>query len=270
MVLFLSVTLLLFVFGAVIGSFLNVVMYRSIVGESWVVGRSHCEHCQKKIAWYDNVPLLSYFLLRGQCRHCHTSISISHPVIEFLTATLFVWWYWGGSLFFHLTSNPFHYIQPIFWLLVGVILLIIFSADVLYMIIPDEAVIALTAMTLFYRIALTLTGVMQTGDFIRTLLGAVACSGFFFVLWWGTKGRGMGFGDVKFAFPFGLLLGWPNVLVGLFLSFIFGAIVSLVLVALQKKKIQQTVPFGPFLVAGTFVTLVWGNTLLHWYMGFLH
>ena len=263
---FIFIAIILFALGTALGSFLNVIIYRSITGESWVYGRSHCEHCKRKIYWFDNVPLLSYFFLRGKCRFCHKPISISHPVIEFLTGSLLVWWYVGGAFFFRLTSQPFHYVQPLFWLTVGVLLLIIFATDVLYMIIPDEPLVALTVLTLAYRISLMLSGVMQTPDFIRTVIAAVCCSAFFFLLWAVTKGKGMGLGDVKFAFPFGLLLGWPNVLVGLFVAFVSGAVVSLVLVFLKKKKMKQVVPFGPFLIFGTVVALVWGNMLVQWYV----
>lgn len=269
MLVFVLVTIFLFLLGTILGSFLNVIIYRSIVGESWVYGRSHCEHCKKKIRWYDNFPLLSYAVLRGKCRFCRTPISISHPVIEFLTGTLLVWWYWGGSLFFRLTSQPFHYVQPLFWLLVGIILLIIFFTDLLYMIIPDEAVVALTFLTLVYRISLTIFGLMQLSDFIRTLIAALLCGAGFLLLWIFTKGKGMGLGDAKLAVPFGLLLGWPSILVGIFISFVSGAVVSLALVMTRKKKMKQTVPFGPFMIFGTLIALLWGNTIFTWYMHFL-
>ncbi len=245
------------------------VIYRSVTGESWVYGRSKCENCAKTIAWYDNIPLLSYFLLGRKCRNCKTPIGISHPVIEFLTGSMVVWWYWGGSLFFRLTLEPFHYIQPLFWLIVGLLLLIIFFADLFYMIIPDEAVLVLTALTFFYRVTLTAFGVMQPIDFVRTLLVALGAATFFFSLWYFTKGKGMGFGDVKFSIPFALLLGWPNTIVGIMVAFIMGSVVAIGLLATRRKKLKQVIPFGPFLVASTIVTLVWGNALLNWYLSFL-
>jgi leader peptidase (prepilin peptidase)/N-methyltransferase len=266
---FLFSSVILFIFGTVIGSFLNVIIYRTIQGETWVKGRSKCESCHKQIKWYDNIPLLSYFLLKGQCRYCGNIISLSHPVIEFLTGVMFVWWYWGGSFFFRLTHQPFRYVQPIFWLMVGLLLLVIFFSDLIYYIIPDEAVIILTALTLFYRIWLIMSHVMQPVDFYRAILGALIASGFFGALWLFTKGKGMGLGDVKFAIPFGLLLGWPNFLVGLFLAFIFGSVVSLSLIAVGRKKFRQTVPFGPFLILSTVVTLVWGTQIMHWYLHLL-
>ncbi len=86
----------LFFFGAAFGSFLNVVAGRTIKGKSWAKGRSHCDDCKHTIAWYDNIPLLSFLLLRGKCRHCRKSIAISHILLEVLTGALFVWWWWGG------------------------------------------------------------------------------------------------------------------------------------------------------------------------------
>ncbi len=267
--MFIFVSALLFVIGAIVGSFLNVVIYRTVTGENWIMGRSHCETCGKKIAWFDNIPLFSYVVLQGKCRACKAPISISHPVIEFLTGSLFVWWYWGGTLFFRLTQQPFHYIQPLFWLIVGITLLIIFFADSLYTIIPDEAIIFLTGLTLIYRIILTLSGVMQPLDFVRTIASAVGCCGFFALLWYGSGKRGMGFGDVKFAIPFALLLGWPDVLIGTFLSFLIGAAIAIALMLAKKKKMKQTIPFGPFMVTALVITLLWGNQLLQWYLRFL-
>jgi leader peptidase (prepilin peptidase) / N-methyltransferase len=260
---------LLFLFGLAVGSFLNVIIYRTIIGESWVWGRSHCEHCQKPIKWHDNIPLLSYFILQGKCRSCDKVISVSHPVIELLTGMMFVWWYVGGSLFFRLTQEPFHYIQPLFWLAVGLLLLVIFFADLRYQIIPDEAVFLLGGLTFFYRLALTALHIMQPIDFGYTILATtIACIGFW-ALWYFTRGKGMGFGDVKFMIPFGLLLGWPQIFVGLFVSFVSGAIVSVALIVAGRKKIKQTVPFGPFLIFGLIVTLLFGKHLLSWYLGLL-
>ena len=262
-------SILLFVLGTMVGSFLNVVMMRSIRGENWVKGRSHCDDCGRQLSWYENIPLFSYIVLRGHCRTCRKPISISHPVVEFLTGSLFVWWLWGGSFFFRLTQHPFLYIQPIFWLIVGIILIIIFFADIRYYIIPDEAVLILTVMTLLYRVALIASLVMRPIDFGYTLLGTTGCVAFFAALWWFTKGKGMGFGDVKFMIPFGLLLGWPNMVLGVGLAFVIGAATCIPLVLFGKKKLKNAVPFGPFLVVSTVVTLVAGSRMLEWYFQLL-
>lgn len=266
---FFLITSLLFAFGAILGSFLNVYIYRSVRGESWVVGRSKCENCKKKISWYDNFPLISYVLLGRKCRHCKARIPLIHPVVEFLTGLLFVWWYWGGSFFFQLTQDPFSILQPLFWLFVGVLLLVIFFADWIYFIIPDLAVGGLFVLTLLYRIVLLYSGVMQGGDFQMMLISVAMVEVFFLALWWFTKGKGFGFGDVKLGGPLALLLGWPKTLVGVFLAFVIGAIFGLILIFLGKKKFGQQIPFGPFLVTGTVLALLWGEPIWQWYMNLI-
>jgi leader peptidase (prepilin peptidase)/N-methyltransferase len=266
---FLLISLLLFLLGTCLGSFLGVVINRTINGGSWVTGRSRCDHCHKELKWFDMVPLFSYVWLRGRCRFCHKKISASHPVIEFMTGTLVVWWYWIGTLFFQLTQRPFQTIQPIFWLLIGILLLFIFFTDWLYYIIPDEAVILLMILVGGYRIALVALQVMQPIDLLYSGIGSLVVLAFFWSIWWLSKGRGMGFGDVKLVLPLGLLLGWPNMVVGVFMAFITGAIWGMYLLVTKKAKFGQVVPFGPFLVIGTFVALVWGDYLVTWYLGLL-
>jgi prepilin signal peptidase PulO-like enzyme (type II secretory pathway) len=260
---------LLFMVGAVLGSFVNVVIYRSIHGESWAFGRSHCDHCRHKIAWYDNVPLFSYFWLGGKCRNCRKPIGITHPVVEFLMGSLLVWWYAVGFFFFRLTQEPLQAIQPVFWLIVGMLLVVILVADFIYMIIPDAAVGLLLGMTVCYRLALVWFGVMQPADLWWSVGGAVSLAVFFVCLWAGTKGKGMGLGDVKVAIPLALLVGWPNVLVLTMSAFCLGATAGIGLVLSKRRKVGQVIPFGPFLILGTAVALVWGDGLVGWYMRYL-
>lgn len=263
------IILFLILFGLAIGSFLHVLIYRTVHDESYVTGRSKCPHCKKLIHWYDNIPIVSFFLLRGKCRNCKKPISWDYPAIEMMTAGLFVWWYLIGFTFFRLSTQPFSLLQPAFWLFVGICLISIFFADLLYGIIPDSIVIVLTGLGLLYRVMLYLFHVMRPVDFWLTLAGATASSLVFLGLWIVTKKRGMGVGDIKFVFPLGLILGWPNMLVGLFLSFVIGAVVGVALIALKKKKFRQTVPFGPFLVVGSVITLVLGDKMLQWYLSLL-
>ncbi len=263
------ITTLLFFFGASIGSFLNVLIYRSANEEDWKKGRSRCDHCKKKIAWYDNVPLFSFLILRGKCRSCKKSIAISHFVVELLTGALFVWWYWFGFFFFRLSQEPFIFLQPIFWLCVGILLLVIFIADWRYYIIPDGAVIGLLSAAVLYRLALVSSGVMRWEDFFAAAVTALAATLFFLGLWIYTKGAGMGFGDVKLIGPLCLLMGWPRALSGLFLAFFIGALVGLLLIGLGRKKLKQPIPFGPFLILGTVISLMWGDALIAWYLGLI-
>ncbi|MFZ5376734.1 MAG: prepilin peptidase [Patescibacteria group bacterium] len=263
---FLLVSGFLFFLGASIGSFLNVFVYRTVEGESWVAGRSKCEKCQKQIAWFDNIPLVSFLVLAGRCRNCRAPIGIIHPVVELLTGSLFVWWFWAGSLFFRLTTQPLHLVQPFFWLIVAILLLVILVADLKYYIIPDLAVGLLTFITLLYRFALVILGVMRFEDLAIAVFCMVGLVAFFYSLWFFTKGKGFGFGDVKLAVPLALILGWPKILVAIFLSFLLGGLVGVVLLVLKKKKLGQVVPFGPFLVISTTIALLWGNQIWDWYM----
>ena len=213
--------------------------------------------------------MISFFLLSGMCRTCKKPISWDYPAIEMMTAGLFVWWYLIGFTFFRLSTQPFSLLQPAFWLVVGVCLISIFFADLLYGIIPDSVLTVLTGLGLLYRIMLYMFHVMRPVDFWLTLAGTTVSALAFLGLWIGTKKRGMGLGDVKFVFPLGLILGWPNMLVGLFLSFVIGAVTGVALIAFKKKKFRQTVPFGPFLVVGSVITLVFGDKILQWYLSFL-
>lgn len=266
---FFLITFILFVLGAIVGSFLNVVIYRTVNDENWVWGRSKCDHCAVPVRWYDNIPLLSYILLKARCRECQEPIALSYPVVEFLTGSLFVWWYWGGSLFFQLTHSPFQTLQPLFWLTVGVLLLLIAVADALYYIIPDAIVGLLMVISLAYRVFLVLFGIMQLSDLVVTVMAMAVVVSFFAGLWLLTKGRGMGMGDVKLVAPLALLLGWPKILVAMFMAFIIGSLVGVTLLLLGRKRLHQVVPFGPFLVIGTFIGLVFGNQLSSWYLSLI-
>lgn len=266
---YLLVLACLFILGTIFGSFLAVVILRSMRNESWVHGSSHCDSCHKKIAWYDNIPLLSFLILGGRCRYCSTKIHPVHFLVELLTGALFVWWFIGFSAFFQLTTHPFVILQPLFWLVVAVVLIIIFFVDLLYYIIPNWAVFFLTVLTLFYRLILIYFGPMKGADFAHTLAVTAGITALIAFLWFITKGRGMGFGDVKLVVPLGLLLGWPNALIAIFLAFISGSIVGLILIVLKIRKFKQIIPFGPFLIFGSFTSLIFGNVLYEWYWSLL-
>lgn len=265
----LGLTLFIFLMGLVWGSFLNVVIYRTTHGASPLSGRSQCPKCKKTISWQYNIPLISFFWLRGKCAYCRAKISWQYPVVELLTGLLFVWWFWIGRGFFLLVGQPWTLLQPGFWLVVGMLFLVVFVADWRFGLIPDSANFSLFALALGYRLSLTGFGLMQSTDLVRAIICGLALMAFFYGLWYFTKGRGFGFGDVKLAPATGLLLGWPKTLIAVFLAFVFGAVVALSLIVLGKKKLGQTIPFGPFLVLGTFAALIFGNRLWGWYWGLL-
>lgn len=263
------VVLVIFLFGLSIGSFVNVVISRTLSEESFVKGRSRCDHCRKQIAWYDNIPLLSFVLLSGKCRYCRQAISLQHPIVELLTGTLFVWWYMVGFTILRLTAQPLVFVQRGYWLVVGILLLIVLVTDLTTYLIPDFTVVLLSLASLLYRLYLVHVGVMESSDLWYAVVSGLGLSLFFSLLIIATKGRGMGWGDAKLAIALGLILGWPRSLVAVFLAFITGAIAGIFLIAFGKKTFGQTIPFGPFLVVGIVAALLKGYDIWLWYAGLL-
>lgn len=266
-----SFVLGIFVFciGLAVGSFLNVLIMRSLRGEDFIWGRSHCDVCGRELRWWEMIPLVSFIALRGRCRTCKTEIDIMHPVVEVLSGLLFLWWWVIGFAFFQLTQAPLTVLQPLFWLLVGIILLIIFLVDLRNFIIPDWATLILFFMTLLYRVVLIATNAHQATDFAWALFGATLLLLFFLFLWLITAKKGIGFGDVKLIFPLGLLMGWPSMFVGTFLAFVIGAAVGVGMLLTKKIRFGKALPFGPFLILGTFLALLYGDGLLDWYLSLL-
>lgn len=260
---------LVFLMGLLWGSFLGVVVYRTVNEGSPLSGRSKCDKCDKVLSWWHNIPLFSFLLLKGKCFFCKKPIDWSHPLTELLTGALFAWWFVMGRSFFLLAGSPWSILQPVFWLVVGMTLLVVFLTDLKYGIIADGTNLFLFSWVLFYRLLLVKNGEMMVVDLWRAVLSAAVLTVFFWSLWWFTKGKGFGFGDVKFAPSIGLLLGWPKTLVGVMASFIIGSVVGVLLILLGKKKFGQTIPFGPFLVVGVVVALLWGDGLWGWYLGML-
>lgn len=263
----------LFVMGLIWGSFLNVVIYRTSHNLSPAKGRSICPKCKKTIPWKYNIPLLSFIWLRGRCANCHKKISLRYPAIELMTGVLFVWWYLVGSSFFRLFGNPWFVVQPIFWLVIGMILLTIFMTDLLYGVIPLSINMTLFTLVLLYRVGLTSFGIMTGSDLLMAFISGIMLGLLFLSLQKITKlikgVDGMGDGDIVLSPALGLLLGWPKILIATFFAFAIGAVVGVVLILLKKKKMSNSIPFGPFLVLGTILALVFGGPIWTWYVGML-
>jgi leader peptidase (prepilin peptidase)/N-methyltransferase len=168
-----------------------------------------------------------------------------------MTGVMFVWWFLVGFNFFKLVGSPWAFIQPVFWLVVGMVLLSIFMTDLLYTVIPLSLNLLLFTLSLFYRVGLTGFGIMQNRDFFNALMAGVCLCLFFILLQYLTKKikkiDGLGLGDIYLAPSMGLLLGWPKILPGIFFSFVSGAAVGIILIFFRKKKVNQYLPFGPFL-----------------------
>ncbi len=263
----------LFIMGTVWGSFLNVVIIRSGKGKSFIKGRSQCDKCKHQLAWKDNIPLVSFLFLGGKCAYCHKKISIMNPVMELLTGVFFVWWFWVGFGFFRLVGSPWSVVQPMFWLIVGLVFIVIFVVDLLYMIIPFWLNLFLFSTVMVYKIFLVSTGNMQSFDFAMALMSGISLALFFVVANMITKKikgvDGFGLGDVYLAPSLGLILGWPKILPAIMSSFVIGSIVGIFLLIRRDKKFGDYLPFGPFLILGTVIGLLFGQTMWSYYLGLL-
>ena len=275
--------LLIFIFGLFIGSFLNCVIYRLEKGESFLKGRSYCPNCNHQLAWYDLIPLFSFVFLRGRCRYCKKRISWQYPLVELSTAILFILPAFSSSFsfihsdfLFSLTKEiEIGQIWPIifayvFYLFMVSFLIIIFIFDLKNFIILDKVLYSALAFSLIYRLAIPMiNNQLSTTNYqlsaVNYLLSALGASAFFFLIYFISKGKWLGFGDVKLAILLGLLLGWPKILLGIFLSFIIGGIIGTGLILFSKKTLKSEVPFAPFLIIGTLIAFLWGGPIISWY-----
>jgi len=251
------------VFGLVAGSFLNVVIYRLPRGESIIRPPSSCPECGARLAWFELVPVLSYLFLRGRCRRCGGRISLRYPAVEALTAGLFLTVYLmyetqlRGGLFPPAAHFGWTLAKGVF-LTGGLIAAAFIDAE--HRIIPNRLVLALFGGAV---VLVPLAGDIGLGS---AVLGGLAAGGLLLLLALLSKG-GMGGGDIKFAAVCGLYLGWPAVMIGLFLGALCGSLFGLALVLTKRRRRREPIPFGPHLAAGFFVALLWGEELLRWYKG---
>lgn len=237
--------LFLFIFGTAIGSFLNVLIDR-LPREESINGRSHCEFCKKTLSPLDLIPVISFIFLQGKCRYCGKKLSWQYLLIEILTGTLFVLIF---NLKFEIYNSNLEF--QILNYVIASCLIVIFFIDLKNQIIPDEMQIALFITILFLRVigSIGVVGVMW-----GALEGLIVMLPILF-LYLITRGRGMGFGDVKLAFNMGFFLGIKGGFVAIYLGFILGAFFGIVLLLMKKKKMKSKIAFGPFLVAGMVIVM---------------
>lgn len=247
--------------GASIGSFLNAAVYRLAVKESIAKGRSRCVHCGKTLPWYDLFPVFSYLALKGQCRACDKRISVQYILVEVAMAALFgfVAWKWGAMA---QQASFLVILEMVRDLLAVSVLVFLFVFDLKYFLLPD--IVTLPSILVFLIINLILGVVWWT-----LLLAIVIGAGFFALQFVVSKGKWIGGGDIRFGGLMGAILGWPNILVGLFGAYFIGAIVGLGLLISGKKKFGSQLPFGTFLAIGTAIGLWWGNGIISWYLGLI-
>ena len=260
--------LFIFILGLIVGSFLNCVIYRLEIGESFLEGRSYCPDCQKKLSWRDLIPVFSFLILKGKCRYCRQKISWQYPIVEIAAGILFLAIYQFTISGQQLT--PFYIINFFFLLVVFCFLIIIFVYDLKYYIIPDKVIYpAILVSGIWYFVSSIFFNTYSKYEILNTLCSAIGAAAFFLAIVLISRGKWMGAGDIKLAFLMGLILSFPNILVALFLAFLLGAIIGTGLIISGKKRLSSEVPFAPFLVVGTLAALFWGQNLLNWYLNIL-
>jgi prepilin signal peptidase PulO-like enzyme (type II secretory pathway) len=279
--------LFLFIFGLIFGSFLNVVADRLISGESIIFGRSHCDKCKRILGNRDLVPVLSFILSGGKCRKCGAKLSVWYPLSEILSGLNFILAY--------VISDGFNFVF-LFLVVVLSIYLILFLTDAKYFLISDFVVIVGVVFVLLYRTTELIANnivrytalkndnagkLLLETDYFRSLVSAdvkdlvtivVSALGialFFYLLVFLTRGKGMGSGDITLGFLIGLVNGFPNNVLAIFLGFVFGTIYSVPLLLSKSKNLKDPIPFGPFLILGSITALIYGTEILNWYFSLL-
>lgn len=259
--------ILIIVFGACVGSFLNVVILRLPAGEK-LTGRSHCPACHRQLNWWELFPLFSYLMLRGRCSFCKVKISSRYFAVELVVALLF-----AASFFYLRPAGLGGYLTLArYWLFVCA-MVVVFAVDLENYLILDQVVlpaaVAAAALNLALDFALRRHLLSVDSFFLGGLFAAVLGAAPFFLIWYFSKGRFMGFGDVKLALLLGILLGWPQVYVCLFVAVILGGLVSVYLLLATSKTLKSQLPFGTFLSFSAILCMFYGERLLSWYLSFL-
>lgn len=246
------------VFGAIVGSFLNVVINRTKLNKT-LLGRSYCPHCKHTLTTLDLVPILSFMWLKGKCKHCGKRISWQYPIVEAATAIVF----------FLISLQVDYSIHAVYLWLVSGYFLVIAAYDFKHYLVLDKFVFSGLLVAFIYAVAGDLgSGCNFTWE-CSTFSGIAAgliTSGFFFLQFYVSKGRWIGFGDVKLGLLLGMVAGFPLVLILLFFSYLTGAIIGLALIAAGKKEMTSKMPFGTFLAIAAIFTLLYGEPILSWYM----
>ncbi len=248
-------SLLAAILGAAAGSFLTVVIPRTKNRQSGILmGRSQCSTCHKKLRPLDLIPVISYARAQGRCRYCKAEIPIYYPLIELVTAIIYValFWRFGPS------------IQVFFWFAVGTILVLFAVYDWLYKEFPTNMIIATIVIALTFNIIFQYPLTFSEG-----IRGAFIPTVFFGTLFLISRKRWLGSGDITFGIFMGLILGWKLTILALVLSYIIGALVCLFLLATKKIRRTTLIPFIPFLATGTLVSILFGRELISHYLALI-
>lgn len=254
---------ILAILGVCLGSFANAAVWRLKVKKDIVHDRSECVHCHHKLAAADLIPIVSWLMLRGKCRYCHKKIEDS-PLVELAVLVYFVGSYllWPTDL-----TSTYAWIDFGLWLSYGVGLAILFVYDLKWYLLPDRIVWPLVALGTVGFINTALWHQWSLQQIVAELAGAVVViAGVYYLLYFISKGKWVGFGDVKLGLFMGLAIGWQAGLVCLLLANVIGCLVVIPGLLSGKLKRDSRIPFGPFLIAGFVIAGIWGQTLFQWYI----
>jgi leader peptidase (prepilin peptidase) / N-methyltransferase len=241
--------IIIFILGSAIGSFLNVLIDR-LPNNQLISGRSHCDYCRKKIFWYDLIPVLSFFILQGRTRCCKKRLSWQYPLIEMSTGIIFL-------LIFNFQFSIFNYTLLSLLALWGIMscLIVIFISDLKYHLISDYIQAALLIFSVFFHLTTSNSQLYKLiTDFIPS---GLIVSLPIFLIYYFSKEKAMGLGDVFLAANLGFLLGWQAGFLALYISFVCGAVIGLIMIIVKNKKLKSKIAFGPFLVIGTVIMMFW-------------
>ncbi|MDO8574967.1 MAG: prepilin peptidase [bacterium] len=253
-----------FIIGLVFGSFLNVVIYRlnpALQLKGGVFGRSMCPKCKTQLKWHELIPVFSFFWLGGRCRYCGKKISWQYPAVEILSGFVWVSVFYQNFNNYQLLITNYQLLNTFYQIFILSTLLVIAVYDAKWKIIPDKIVYPAIVIVLIYN----LFDIFKSGNleiFIKLILTASAAFLFFFLIYFFSKGRAMGFGDAKLGFLIGLFLGPVSATAAFTLAFIIGAIFGIMLVGLGKKTLKSQIALGPFLVLGVFIAFFFSNFIL--------
>jgi len=254
----------IFIIGLFFGSFLNVLADRLSFGKT-IMGRSKCDACNHELAWNDLIPIISFLWLQGKCRYCKKPFSIQYPLVEIFTGVIFACtWYLSTE---RLPVPPDAYFLHVIHVAMAAVLIVMLLADLRYQVIPDELQIALVllglAKIIFVSYALGNAHALGISkDIGMALLYGVGVMAPLLLVFFLTKGRGMGFGDVKLAFIMGFILGLLSGFLALYIAFVAGGIVGGIMLLTKKGKRKSKIAFGPFLILGLYIMLFFESDLI--------
>ena len=242
--------IVIFIFGIIIGSFLNVCIYRIPLHQSIVTVSSHCMTCGRKLKWYDMIPVFSWLLLGGKCRSCKSKISLQYPVIESLNGILYV---------VICLVNGMDLFSLIYCLMTSALLTLSLIDWRTY-----EIPLGINVFLFILGVA---AAVLDRGNLLSHMAGMVCVSGFLGILYLISRGRAIGGGDIKLMSACGLILGWKQIILAFLLGCIIGSVIHLIRIRVQGEG--HVLAMGPYLSAGIFLAALWGNAWISWYISLL-